>query len=91
MKKMANTPRFGPTFNGLLSVFLGTLICSTLSTSPDKEYRGQFIGKFNTYAHQVSGDVYAIDEYTFLIRNFFYDGLASGRFTPGILVGFALN
>lgn len=34
----------------------------------------------NTYAHQVTGEVYVIDEYTFLIKNFFYDGLAQDAF-----------
>lgn len=40
-----------------------------------------YLGKFNTYAHQVTGDIYAIDEYTFLIKNFFYDGLGQGRYS----------
>lgn len=43
------------------------------------EYKGAFIGKLSSYAHQVAGDVYAIDEYTFLIKDFFYDGLATGN------------
>jgi hypothetical protein len=30
----------------------------------------------------VSGDVYAIDEYTFLIKNMFYDGLGQGNAIP---------
>ena len=44
-----------------------------------EEYRGLYLGKLNTYAHQVSGDVYAVDEYTILIKNFFYDGLGAGK------------
>lgn len=44
-----------------------------------ENYKGALIGKFSSYAHQVSGEVYAIDEYTFLIKEFFYDGLASGK------------
>jgi hypothetical protein len=43
-----------------------------------EEYQGSYLGKFNTYAHQATGDVYAIDEYTFFIKNFFYDGLGQG-------------
>ncbi|CAN7990538.1 unnamed protein product [Ixodes pacificus] len=43
-------------------------------------HEGLYIGKINTYAHQVSGHVYAIDEYTILIKNFFYDGLGQDTF-----------
>ncbi|CAN7992951.1 unnamed protein product [Ixodes hexagonus] len=43
-------------------------------------HEGLYIGKINTYAHQVSGQVYAIDEYTILIKNFFYDGLGQDTF-----------
>lgn len=43
------------------------------------EYKGAHIGKLNSYAHQVSGELYAIDERTILIKDFFYDGLASGQ------------
>ncbi|KAI2795561.1 hypothetical protein BLOT_016681, partial [Blomia tropicalis] len=45
-----------------------------------QQYKGAFIGKFSSYAHQVAGDVYAIDEYTFLIKEFFFDGLASDAY-----------
>lgn len=54
-------------------------ICFYLDLLSAEEYQGLFLGKFNTYAHQVSGDVYAIDEYTFLLKNFFYDGLGQGE------------
>uniref|UniRef100_A0A4Y0BHE4 DOMON domain-containing protein n=1 Tax=Anopheles funestus TaxID=62324 RepID=A0A4Y0BHE4_ANOFN len=40
----------------------------------DGPYRGKYIGKFNSYHHQASGDVYAVDEYTFLLTGFNYDG-----------------
>ncbi|XP_054710992.1 protein Skeletor, isoforms B/C-like [Uloborus diversus] len=46
----------------------------------DEAYVGLPLGKLNTYAHQVSGHVYAVDEYTLLIRNFFYDGLGQDTF-----------
>jgi hypothetical protein len=49
------------------------------------EYEGSYLGKFNTYAHQATGDVYAIDEYTFLIKNFFYDGLGEGIYSKTYL------
>ena len=45
-----------------------------------EKYEGFFLGKLNTYAHQVTGDVYVIDEYTLLIKNFHYDGLAQDAF-----------
>ncbi|XP_059469856.1 protein Skeletor, isoforms B/C isoform X2 [Neocloeon triangulifer] len=46
----------------------------------EKEYRGKYIGKLNTYDNQVSGDVYAVDEYTFLLAKFTYDGTGSDAF-----------
>lgn len=45
-----------------------------------EEYEGLHLGKFNTYAHQVTGEVFAVDEYTILIKNFFYDGLGQDTF-----------
>lgn len=45
------------------------------------DYKGAFIGKLNSYAHQVSGEVYAIDQHTFLLKDFFYDGLATGIYS----------
>jgi hypothetical protein len=44
------------------------------SQEDDGPYRGKFLGKLNSYHHQVSGDVYAVNEFTFLIVNFNYDG-----------------
>ena len=47
----------------------------------DKElYQGKYLGKINSYHHQVSGDVYAVDEYTFLLTNFNYDGNGADTF-----------
>ena len=37
-------------------------------------YRGKYLGKINSYHHQVSGDVYAADEYRLLLTKFNYDG-----------------
>nr|XP_018911611.1 PREDICTED: protein Skeletor, isoforms B/C [Bemisia tabaci] len=39
-----------------------------------EQYRGNSIGKLNSYHHQVSGDVFAINETSLLIANFNYDG-----------------
>lgn len=43
-------------------------------------YRGKYIGKLNSYHHQVSGDVYAVDEYTLLLVAFNYDGNGADTF-----------
>ncbi|XP_047035806.1 protein Skeletor, isoforms B/C [Helicoverpa zea] len=50
--------------------------------SQDEEgpYRGKFIGKLNSYHHQVSGDVYAVDDFTILLVNFNYDGTGDDTF-----------
>lgn len=48
-------------------------------STKEEEHLGLFLGKLNTYAHQISGTVYAIDEYTILIKGFFYDGLGQGE------------
>ncbi|XP_022244635.1 protein Skeletor, isoforms B/C-like [Limulus polyphemus] len=53
--------------------FFGFLVC-------EEDYQGLYLGKFNTYAHQVTGEVYAVDEYTLLIKNFVYDGLGQDTF-----------
>ncbi|KAK8756168.1 hypothetical protein V5799_001130 [Amblyomma americanum] len=54
--------------------------CLLLRPALADQHEGLYIGKINTYAHQVSGHVYAIDEYTILIKNFFYDGLGQDAF-----------
>ncbi|KAJ8868611.1 hypothetical protein PR048_030149 [Dryococelus australis] len=46
----------------------------------DEVYRGKYLGKINSYHHQVSGDVYAVDEYTLLFINFNYDGNGADAF-----------
>ncbi|KAJ8717022.1 hypothetical protein PYW08_005421 [Mythimna loreyi] len=33
-----------------------------VSQDEDGPYRGKFIGKLNSYHHQVSGDIYAVDD-----------------------------
>lgn len=67
-------------------IFEIEIISHSLSPAGDSQsgddgpYRGKFIGKINTYHHQVSGDVYAVDEYTFLLVNFNYDGNGADTF-----------
>lgn len=43
-------------------------------------YQGKFIGTLNSFHHQVSGKVYAVDEFTFLISGFNYDGNGADTF-----------
>lgn len=62
----------------LVTVLPLLLMAATLTSCEPHE--GLYIGKINTYAHQVSGHVYAIDEFTILIKNFFYDGLGQDTF-----------
>ncbi len=45
-----------------------------------EESRGKLIGTFNSYHHQVNGEVYAVDEFTLLIKNFVYDGNGKDTF-----------
>lgn len=44
-----------------------------------KNYYGKFVGEFNTYAHKVTGLVYAVDDDTLFIKNFTYDGNGPGE------------
>ncbi|XP_026328014.1 protein Skeletor, isoforms B/C, partial [Hyposmocoma kahamanoa] len=57
------------------------LIAQDCSSQDDEgPYRGKFIGKLNSYHHQVSGDVYAVDEWTLLLVDFNYDGTGDDTF-----------
>ena len=38
------------------------------------------MGKLNSYHHQVSGEVYAVDDYTLLLIQFSYDGNGADTF-----------
>ncbi|CAH1962148.1 unnamed protein product [Acanthoscelides obtectus] len=46
----------------------------------DGPYHGKYIGKFNSYHHQVSGDIHAVDERTLLLKSFSYDGNGADTF-----------
>lgn len=60
---------------GLLRVLITLITVSYRGKCEDKEpYQGKYLGKINSYHHQVSGEVYAVDEYTLLLINFNYDG-----------------
>lgn len=56
------------------------LIANLIPRCKSSDYLGAYLGKLNSYSHQVNGDVYTIDEFTFLIKNFFYDGLSQDAF-----------
>ncbi|KAG7297570.1 hypothetical protein JYU34_019613 [Plutella xylostella] len=62
----------------LVILALVTKGCS--SQEDDGPYRGAFIGKLKSYHHQVSGDVYAVDDWTILLVNFNYDGTGDDTF-----------
>ena len=64
----------------VIAILLHTSSAFQEGSKSKEKYEGSFLGKLNTYSHQVSGDVYVIDEYTFLIKNLFYDGLAQDAF-----------
>ncbi|KAG8187273.1 hypothetical protein JTE90_019162 [Oedothorax gibbosus] len=68
-------PRCHEWFTCLLNI-IGLVALSVA----DDAYIGLSLGKLNTYANQVTGQVYAVDEHTLLIRNFFYDGLGQDTF-----------
>ncbi|XP_029163998.1 uncharacterized protein LOC114935347 isoform X2 [Nylanderia fulva] len=42
--------------------------------------QGKYLGKLNPYHHQVSGDVWAVDQYTLLLTSFNYDGNGADTF-----------
>ncbi|KAF4533130.1 hypothetical protein B566_EDAN007941 [Ephemera danica] len=64
----------------LLRLFCLACFLSGYSAEEGEVYRGKYLGKLNTYDNQVSGDVYAVDEYTFLISSFTYDGTGTDTF-----------
>ena len=55
-------------------------MCVVLATSQEEEYLGKFLGKLNSYHHQVAGRVYAVNETTFLFKKFTYDGTGADTF-----------
>lgn len=51
-------------------------VCVGQGSLSKQPYYGTLIGKLNRRGHEVSGDVYAVDEQTLFIKNFNYDGQA---------------
>lgn len=48
--------------------------CQEEEEDENGPYLGKFIGQLNSFHHQVSGKVYAVDEFTFYLSGFNYDG-----------------
>lgn len=62
-------------FHYILKCFIFAASVSQLTGQSTKEvYYGTPMGKLNKLFHEVSGDVYAVDENTIFIKNFNYDG-----------------
>ncbi|XP_063602074.1 protein Skeletor, isoforms B/C-like [Penaeus indicus] len=61
-----------------------TLLCALglgiASAANDETYKGQYIGRLSTLHHDVTGDVYAVDNITVFIEGFTYDGEAPDAF-----------
>lgn len=54
--------------------------CQDSNDFGNSQYRGKYIESINSYHHQVAGKVYAVDEYTFLLSGFSYDGNGADTF-----------
>ena len=61
-----------------VAVLFVVLAC-VFATSGAAEYYGTEIGDLQTLAHEVRGKVYVVDDETFFIRNFHYDGQGPGK------------
>jgi len=63
-------------------LFLAILVNFNMAIFEEEEkpYRGMLIGSLNSYHHQVSGDVFAVDANTILLQNFVYDGNGKDTF-----------
>ncbi|XP_051164876.1 protein Skeletor, isoforms B/C [Leptopilina boulardi] len=66
----------------LVIAFLTFLLISKVlaQENEDESYNGRYLGKLNTYHHQVGGEVYVVDEYTLLFKSFIYDGNGADTF-----------
>ena len=53
------------------------------SDSHRKKYNGKYVGKLNSYHHQVNGQLYAVNEKTLLMKGFQYDGQGRDAFFYG--------
>ncbi|KFM72402.1 Protein Skeletor, isoforms D/E, partial [Stegodyphus mimosarum] len=65
---------------GLRWIVSGWLILNVyfFSAQAGAPYYGTKIGTFKTFAHDVVGDVYAVDDRTIFLKDFSYDGQGPG-------------
>ncbi|KAL4704036.1 hypothetical protein ACJJTC_015192 [Scirpophaga incertulas] len=61
-------------------IILAIIVQNGSTQDEEGPYWGKLIGKLNSYHHQVSGDVYAVNERTILLVNFNYDGTGDDTF-----------
>merc|ERR1711892_718650 len=54
--------------------------CRAQFEEEETGYSGMLIGSLSSYHHQVSGDVYAVNDETLLLKNFVYDGNGKDTF-----------
>ncbi|XP_050530488.1 protein Skeletor, isoforms B/C [Daktulosphaira vitifoliae] len=67
--------------NSFNSCSLFLLFCLfKIDATSGVDYKGKSIGSLNSYHHQVSGQVYAVNEYTLLLEDFTFDGSANDAF-----------
>ncbi|VVC87146.1 unnamed protein product [Leptidea sinapis] len=65
----------------LIFCLIYLVVAQECSSQDDQgPYKGKYIGKLNSYHHQVSGEVYAVDEWTLLLSDFNYDGTGDDTF-----------
>ncbi|XP_060529802.1 protein Skeletor, isoforms B/C isoform X2 [Cylas formicarius] len=64
----------------IICLFAFLLINTGVCQDDEGPYKGKFLGKLNSYHHQVSGEVYAVDKYTLLLTSFNYDGNGADTF-----------
>ncbi|XP_066138270.1 protein Skeletor, isoforms B/C [Euwallacea fornicatus] len=66
----------------MFGVLIVPLVFFSAGLCQDDEgpYKGKPLGKLNSYHHQVSGDIYAVDKYTLLLTSFNYDGNGADTF-----------
>lgn len=57
-------------------MFTGQLLAHAASSQP---YYGVRIGKFTQYFHDVTGEVFVMDDKTLFIKGFSYDGQGPGE------------
>lgn len=68
------------TESALVMLLVCLLFSYAYAQEDNGEYKGKYLGKLNPYHHQVSDDVWAVDQYTLLLTFFNYDGNGADTF-----------